>query len=408
MSGGNPGLKPWEMLQALDTFEEHGNISKAAKALDLHQSTFKNRLLRAQQAGRHTLEAACAGSADNIEDLSHWWKIAKDDEGNGYSLFFKNPINGESADLSQMVARSIENALAEKKPKFPARKSKTTGEHLLVIDLADVHFLKLCVESETGYHYDREVAIHRVVEGTKALLKNAKVFGVHRILFVLGNDILHVDGARSTTTGGTFQDSDGTIFQGFDDARAALRYAIEECALVADVDLVHCMSNHDWVSGWALSQTLAGIFESHPHVHSTPYMLSEMHRKYYRFGSNLIGVSHGDGAKEEKLTALTVKEARAHISECNHIYWLLHHVHHKDRKRRGVDVFLAEKDHVGMTVINTGSFSPEGTQLHIEYVRSPSPPDGWHDRNAFVNRQGVECFLFHPQDGQKVRLTEWF
>ena len=103
-----------------------------------------------------------------------------------------------------------------------------------------------------------------------------------------------------------------------------------------------------------------------------------------------------------------VKEARTHISECSNLYWICHHVHHKKRTRRGVDVFMTEKDHNGMTAHHFGSHAPEATPLNVEYVRSPSPPDGWHDRNGYSNRQAVEAFVFHPHDGQKVRLTEWF
>ncbi|TJX47866.1 MAG: hypothetical protein E5W21_20785 [Mesorhizobium sp.] len=305
----------------------------------------------------------------------------------------------------------VREAVAEAPVRLPGSLPKRVdpaGEHLLVVDLADVHFLKLCVKSETGHVYNREVAMHRVIEGTKALLKLAKPFGICRVLFVMGNDILHVDGPRTSTTSGTYQDSDGTIFQGFKDAGAALDTAIGECAKLADVDLVHCMSNHDWLMGWALTQAVAGRLTRNPRVHATEYNISEAHRKYYRFERNLFGLTHGDGAKEEKLYGVMVKEAREHISECLNLYWLLHHVHHKIRKTRGEIEFLREKDHNGMTAHISGTPMTEGHYLNIEYVRSPSAPDGWHDRNAYVNRQGVECFIYHPTNGLKARFTEWF
>jgi hypothetical protein len=352
------------------------------------------------------IEAANAGGIADPRNLSHFWKIAKDDQGNGYSLFVKNPNTGQDVSIYDLVRQSVLDA-----PVRPTRlqvRPELTGEHLLVVDLADVHFLKLCVQSETGHTYNREVARHRVIEGTKALLKLAQPMGIDRILFVMGNDILHVDNPRSTTTSGTFQDTDGTIFQGFKDAASALEEAITECTKVADVDLVHCMSNHDWVMGWALSQAVAGRLRGNPRVRASEYNLSEAHRKYYRFGNNLFGLTHGDGAKEEKLYGLMVKEAREHISECLNLYWLLHHVHHKDRKTRGEFAYLREKDHNGMTAHMSGSPSIEGQVLNIEHVRSPSAPDGWHDRNGYVNRQGVECFVYHPTLGQRARFTEWF
>lgn len=403
----NPGLKPWDLIAALDAYEKHGTKTEAAKSLNLHVATYDNRLTQAQKAGREVLTAACAAEMDNLESLSHFWKIAKDDDGNGYSLFIKNPISGQTTSITDMVQNAISESLKDDPPEYECR-PKDGGENLMVMDLSDVHFLKLCVESETGYTYSRDVARHRVREGVKALLGMAKPFEVGRILFVLGNDILHTDNSRNTTTSGTPQDTDGTIFQGFSDAKSALVGAIEECAKVAQVDLIHIPSNHDWLLGWTLSQCLGAWFKDHPNVNASDYALSERHRKYYRYGSNLIGLSHGDGAKEEKLYGLMVKESRSHVGECPNLYWILHHVHHKDRKRRGVDVFVTEKDHNGMTAHHFGSHATEGDGVQIEYVRSPSPPDGWHDRNGFVNRQAVECFIFHPYDGQKVRLTEWF
>jgi len=236
----------------------------------------------------------------------------------------------------------------------------------------------------------------------------AAPMGIGRILFVMGNDILHVDNTRSMTTNGTFQDTDGTIYQGFNDAAAALDEAITESSRHAEVDLLHCMSNHDKTLGWALTQTVAARLQRNPRVHSTPYNLSEAHRKYYRYEHNLMGLTHGDGAKEEKLYGLMVKEARQHISECENLYWLLHHYHHKDRKSRGEFVYQREKDHNGMTAMISGEPQIVGEQMQIEYVRSPSAPDAWHDFSGYVNMQAVECFIYHPVIGQRARFTEWF
>lgn len=363
--------------------------------------------LEARQRDPAITEAAAAGGIGDVRNLSHFWKIAKDEDGNGYSLFIKNPESGEEVSIYDIVREAVLDAPSTA-PSMPPRADEPTGEHLLVIDLADVHFLKLSARTETGFEYNRDVARHRVIEGTRALLRLAQPMGVGRILFVLGNDILHIDTPRSTTTSGTFQDSDGTIFQGFKDASAALEEAISQASAVADVDLIHCMSNHDWLMGWALSQTVAARLRGNPRIRATDYNLSEAHRKYYRYEGNLFGLTHGDGAKEEKLYGLMVSEARQHISDCRNLYWLLHHVHHKDRKTRGEVVYLREKDHNGMTAHFSGKPMPEGANLNIEYVRSPSPADGWHDRNGYVNRQAVECFLYHPTLGQRARFTEYF
>ena len=407
-----------DILQAtVAAFEQAGrNQTHTAQILGLSRGGLQTRLHLAARRGlmgaeepdveAEIAEAASAGGITDPRNLSHFWKIVKDGDGNGYSLFVKNPKTGQNVRINDLVREAVAETPAVWE-KLPARE-QPTGEHLLIIDLADVHFLKLCVQSETGYSYRRDVARHRVVEGTKALLSMAKPWGVGRILFVMGNDILHVDGPRASTTSGTYQDSEGTIFQGFKDAGAALEEAINAASGLADVDLIHCMSNHDWLMGWALTQAVAGRLRGNPRVRATDYNISERHRKYYRFENNLFGLTHGDGAKEEKLYGLMVGEAREHISECKNLYWLLHHLHHKIRKTRGEFEFLREKDHNGMTAHIKGTPNIEGHHLNIEYVRSPSPPDGWHDRNGYVNRQAVECFIYHPTIGQRARFTEWF
>lgn len=280
------------------------------------------------------------------------------------------------------------------------------GDKLLVLDLADVHFGKLCVTSETNHKYNVEVARHRAVEGTRALLARAGD-AVGRVLFVMGNDILHTDNGK-TTTSGTSQDTDGTYFTAWRAAQHASIDAIGECAAIADTDLIHCMSNHDWRSGWALSQTIGAAMKGHDGVRATDYNMSERHRKYYGYGRNGMMVTHGDGAKEAALTSLFLKEARGMIAECDLLYAYLHHFHHKIRTRRGIDVFQSEKDHTAFTQINKGATRVEGGDMMAEYVRSPSAPDSWHDRNGYVNRQAVEAFIHCPHDGQKDRLTEWY
>lgn len=316
------------------------------------------------------------------------------------------------SDKDESFIRAIQEAVSSIAPLSPELYSPRVncgakGEYLLVVDNADVHFGKLCVTSETGNEYNIEAARHRMIEGTRAILRNAAGFGVGRILYVMGNDQLHTDDGR-TTTSGTQQDTDGSFFTAYRAALQAQIDAIVDCSHYADTDLIHCMSNHDWRSGWALSQTIAAATSGFEGVRSTDYNMSERHRKYYGFERNGILLTHGDGTKEERLLGHFLNEVRPHMNNWKHLYAILHHVHHKVSKRRGTDVFQSEKDHNGITSVVTGSTRIEGHHVGVEYVRSPSPADGWHDRNGYTNRQAVEAFLYHPHDGQKIRFTEWF
>lgn len=395
--------------EALEAYETHGSYRKAAEAIGKCKSTVVELCERGrawQDADPSIQDAAKAGGIEDVSTLSHFWKIGKDEDGNGYSLFVKNPATGESATLTDMVKEAVDYA-RDYAPEYEKREP-TRHKNLLKINLADVHVGKLCVKSETGFEYNQDVAVHRIEEGTKALLRKAEGHGIGHVLYVMGNDILHVDNAKGSTTSLTPQDTDGTVQTMFNAAKAGLIKSIEACAKVADVTLAFCPSNHDWIMGWALAQTIGAHFSKHPHVLVKDYYLSERHRKYFRFENNLIGLTHGDGAKEADLYPLMVTEAREHVSECDLMYWYLGHIHHKVRKIAGLNPNRLEKDLTGMTVMNSAGSRYRGDGAEIEYVRSPSPPDSWHDRNGYVNRQAVECYIHHPFSGQCARYTEWF
>ena len=383
-----------------------GNIAAAAREMGQARSGIHRKYHAALKYLEADSAITGAMSAVGMSDISllHSGWIKSD----GASMYFQLPKdNANVVSFIDTIKGAIDDLKTIEMPTYEIRE-KPDGECLLVIDLADVHVGKLCVETETGYTYSREVAVQRMVEGTRELIRKASGMGVGRILFVLGNDILHVDNSKSTTTSGTNQDTHGTIHQLYRDAFAGYVKCIELARLTAPVDLIFCPSNHDWLTGWCLAREVGAWFRNAPDVTATDYNLSEKHRKYYRFESNLIGITHGDGAKEADLYPLMMTEARPHIADCSHRYWYVHHLHHKIRKQAGVLSHKREKDHIGMTMMHSARGSMEGDNVQIEYVRSMSPPDGWHDRNGYVNRQAVECFVHHPYDGQDGRFTVWF
>ena len=117
--------------------------------------------------------------------------------------------------------------------------------------------------------------------------------------------------------------------------------------------------------------------------------ISVAHRKYYQYGSNLIGLEHGDGAKMVNLPLLMAQERPKMWSETTHRYFYLHHLHHKVKHK-----WLDAKDYVGVTV---------------EYLRSPSGTDSWHSRKGYTGvPKAVEGFLHEKTSGQVARITHYF
>lgn len=343
-----------------------------------------------------SFEEHCKANGLPFANWRGFWHKTKE-----YSSFF---VNAEEKKRDEERFQVLVEDTKRHAPKYKKRKIDPTGEHMLVLPQADIHIGKWAGAEETGENYDATIAIERATIGTQSLVAKARAFGVKSFVVCIGNDILHTDNGK-TTTSGTPQDTDGSWFFNFRLARRLYVTIIEQLALYGDVYLVFVPSNHDWRTGFALSETVAAHFANHPNVHA---MITERHRKYIVFGRNLIMFSHGDGAKEKDLHWLLATEASEAWSKTSHRYIYLGHLHHKIRKLTGHQSGQQEKDKIGFTEIDVSVLADEGRDVNIEYVRSPSANDGWHDRNGYVSKPAMEAFLHHPIDGQVARFTHWF
>jgi len=265
-------------------------------------------------------------------------------------------------------------------PKYPKIKRKPSKDgHLLVIDPADIHIGKLCSSFETGANYNNQIAVKRVKEGVQGILDKSAGFNIDQILFIGGNDILHIDTPKRTTTSGTPQDTDGMWYDNFLIAKRLYIDILEMLVSIADVHFTFNPSNHDYTNGFFLADVISTHFRNSKNI---SFDVSINHRKYYSYGSNLIGTTHGDGAKQTDLPLLMASES-ANWSSSKHRYIYTHHVHHK-----------TSKDYIGVTV---------------ESLRSPCESDSWHHRNGYTGvPKAVEGFLHHKKFGQIARLTHLF
>jgi hypothetical protein len=314
----------------------------------------------------------------DIVSVKHWQNMSGELR---FSIVTKEQYGTDKLDLLEDIQNLIENY----SPKYPKIK-RVKGEHLLVINPADIHIGKLGVALETGDDYNTGIAYNRVLEGVTGLISKAKGFSIDRVLFCVGNDVLHIDNVYNTTTAGTPQDADGKWWQHFEVALKLYVKCVEILRQVAPVDVVHSMSNHDYQSGFHLAHSLKSWFRNTKDV---TFDISVAHRKYYKYGSNLIGLEHGDGAKMDKLPMLMANEKPQEWAETKYRYWYLHHLHHKVKHR-----WLDGKDFIGVTV---------------EYMRSPSGTDSWHSRKGFCGVQkAVEGFIHSKTSGQVARLVHYF
>lgn len=290
-------------------------------------------------------------------------------------------INPKYEEQLESLRDRVIDSMEWHEPKYPTiEREKIEDWHLLVIDPADIHLWKLASEFSSWDTYNNNIAVQRCLEWVKGIIQKSHWFNIEHILFIWGNDILHIDNPKRTTTSGTPQDTDGMRHDNFMLAKQLYVDILEMLMSVADVTFLYCPSNHDWTNGFFLCQAVEARFRNCEHIE---FMSNLQHRKYYKYWTNLIGLSHGDWAKEKDLPMLMSTEAKEYRSDCDNRYWYLHHIHHK-----------VGKDYIGVTV---------------EYIRSQSGTDRRHADNWYVwVPKAVEWFIHHPTQWQVARITHLF
>jgi hypothetical protein len=315
------------------------------------------------------------------EGWKHGWLKTKE-----ASIFIKNSKQEDTVTFDQMRQDFIEEMKAYSPKYKQLKRSKIHEPHLLVIDIADLHIGKYASHEQTGDGYNSQIAIQRATEGVCGILNKASGYPIEKILFVIGNDVVHTDNSISTTTKGTHQQVDGLWFENYKKARILYASILESLLSVADIHVVHNPSNHDYVTGYMLADSIASWFRNCP---SVTFDITMANRKYFKYGENLIGTTHGNAAKMDRLPALMANEAKHMWAETTFRYFYLHHYHHLIDK-----VFPKGKDYEGMSA---------------EYIRSCSGSDDYHHQNGHLNSfKAVEGRIHDIRSGQVARLTHLF
>jgi hypothetical protein len=327
--------------------------------------------------GNQGVANACNNLGVDPETTPMLWLKSKTESIRVTNPLFVKPEEKQFSDLTETLIKDLQDYI----PKFPKLERVENNEsYLLVLDPADIHIGKLCSSFECGETYNNQIAVQRVLEGVRGILDKVSSFHIDKILFIGGNDILHIDNPGRTTTSGTPQDTDGMWHSNFLIAKQLYVDVLEILLTVADVHFTFNPSNHDYTNGFFLAQVIETYFKNCQNI---TFDCSIRHRKGFKYFNNLIGTTHGDGAKQQDLPLLMAQEFSKEWADTKHRYIYTHHVHHK-----------TSKDYIGITV---------------ESLRSPSGTDSWHHRNGYEHApKACEAFLHCKQNGQIARITHLF
>lgn len=316
----------------------------------------------------------------------HW--EAKDGVGTGWSddtgnilvvtmynyelqLTKKVAVSTAKTDIEAMVLDMEKFAPRYPKLKYP----KLPGGVMCEIDFPDLHVGRLTWAEESGEDYDIKIAKSVTKAALEKLLGYARMFDVKKILLPVGNDFFNVNDKNEETVHGTRQQEDTRWQKTFRAGRQLMVEMIDACASIAPVDVIVIAGNHDEERVFYLGDSLASWYRNSKDVTVDN---GAAKRKYYAFGKNLIGFTHGYYEKLDKLPALMPIETKAKWAESEYREWHLGDKHHLKNL-----VFRAD----------------EGNGITIRVLRSLAKTDTWTFDHGFVGAlNAAEMFVWHPTD----------
>ena len=243
--------------------------------------------------------------------------------------------------------------------------SKFEKNSTVVINLADLHLGKLVSEHETGERYNIDIAKERFLTCIRHLAyKSYSCYGIKKFILSSLGDTLHTDTVKSTTTSGTYVESDTRASKVFEVALEVLTESIDILKQFADeVEFINIAGNHCELSEQHLGIALKAYYrnDSQVTINAEPKV-----RKSILIGDNLLSWTHGD-TNMNTLPLTIATEVPELWGKSKFRLVQLGHLHGTKKK-----VFQAEDEFNGVIVRHFSSLS--GT-------------DSWHNKNNYIGNQ---------------------
>lgn len=293
------------------------------------------------------------------------------------------------AEVERIWATMLEDAKAHAPEYLPLARPVVDGEPCLFeVAIMDPHIGMMAWGRETGEKYDSEIAVEAYRAANEQLLRAARMHNVERVLFLAGNDFLHVDGPGmggqrgGATTAGTPQDVDSRLAKMFTTARRALIAAVDQARTVAPVDLVFVPGNHDAQQTYRMAEVAAAWYRNDPDV---TVIYGPKKRSYYGYGKNALMLTHGEEYKRQRENLPLI-----FATECPPELWVgaTHreiHTGHFHKKMEGRYTPTSEVD--------------ETRGIRTRALPSISATDAWHYTEGYKHTRAATAMVFRRSGG---------
>jgi hypothetical protein len=252
------------------------------------------------------------------------------------------------------------------------------SEYMLEIAIFDHHLGQLAWGKETmGEDYDVDIARNLALHAVDHMLKKADKYNISRILLPVGSDFFNVNSSLNTTYAGTPQSEDDRWMKTFTTGRKLWVDIIEQCRLVAPVDVIIVPGNHDFERAYYLGEAIQCWFNKTDDVNvdNSPPL-----RKYYEWGKNMIAFTHGDKEIKGAFPALLASEMKEMWARTT--YREIHKGHLHTAKATAFQVL--------------------DSQFAVKEIILPSlvSRDDWHAGKGYLSRRESVAYVWSREFGK--------
>ena len=388
-------MVPVEDLQAaVELRAAHASEAAAARASGLSPNAFRNRLARAAERGlmgtRPVLPGFAIKSIATTGADGAWIKQTKA-AGEVFELPAGHKIKGVSALVDAegretlkwvkttveaveptAIVEAVKLALADVAPApvIPAPLA-AEADLLTVYPLADLHLGMHAWGREVGQNYDLKIAAARAREMAADLIGQSRP-SRHAIILGLG-DFFHMnDATNMTPRSGHLLDVDGRWPKVL---ATGVRLAMDMIELAAAKhDRVHVRflpGNHDPDATVALTVALSVFYAGNPRitVDDDPGL-----HFYHRFGSVLLGATHGHTMKPDRMAMMLATDRREDWGATEHKHMFFGHIHHESSREVG--------------------------PVRVESFNTIAAKDAYAHGGGYRSGQALNALTFHRERGE--------
>ena len=327
--------------EAIEAYERHKRSNQAAAAeLGIAVGTFRSRVKVAKARGMGTwsqIREVVHGYAPE-HDLTHTvpepmilrgTSTLYGKDGSLKLQWVKTKL--DESKLEAAVREWIKSLTTEVIGCAPLTESpaRSMDDLLTVYPIGDPHIGMYAWQQETGDDFDLDIAKRQLFAAIDRLVSSAPA--AHTAIVLPLGDVFHSDNQTNQTPGHKHQlDVDTRFVKVLGVGIAAFRHIILRALEKHQRVIVRFVQgNHDPHSVWALAMTIEAYFSNEPRV---TVDLSPAAFWFYRFGSVLIGSTHGDKTKTEALLGVMATDRAKDWGETKYRYWYTGHIHNQTVK----------------------------------------------------------------------------